>query len=117
MTPADIAAIDPLGIGPSRAASTYFSQFPAPNEPGLDGQNLMDFRFAAPIENIFNTFISRVDYKASESGNHNFFGRFGLQDDAINDPPQFPGQDPAPHARCSTTLAARSAMTRCSRPT
>jgi hypothetical protein len=94
MTPAEIAGLDPLGIGPSRAASQYFSQFPSPNEPGLDGQNLMDFRFAAPIENIFNTFISRVDYKASESGNHNFFGRFGLQDDAINNPPQFPGQDP-----------------------
>ena len=94
MTPAEIAAIDPLGLGPSRAAAQYFSQYPSPNEPGLDGQNIMDFRFAAPIENIFNTFISRVDYKASESGNHNFFGRFGMQDDAINDPPQFPGQDP-----------------------
>jgi hypothetical protein len=94
MTPADIAGVDPLGIGPSRAASQYFNQFPAPNEPGLDGQNLMDFRFAAPIENIFNTFITKVDYKASESGNHNFFGRFGMQDDAINDPPQFPGGDP-----------------------
>jgi hypothetical protein len=93
MTPADIAGVDPLGIGPSRAASQYFSQYPSPNEPGLDGQNLMDFRFAAPIENVFNTFISRFDYKASESGNHNFFGRFGMQDDAINDPPQFPGQD------------------------
>ena len=94
MSPAEIAGIDPLGIGPSRAASQYFSQYPAPNEPGLDGQNLMDYRFAAPIENTFNTFISRVDYKASESGNHNFFGRLGLQDDSINNPPQFPGQDP-----------------------
>jgi hypothetical protein len=94
MTPAEIAAIDPLGIGPSRAAAQYFSQYPSPNEPGLDGQNIMDFRFAAPTENIFNTFISRVDYKASESGSHNFFGRFGMQDDTINGAPQFPGQDP-----------------------
>jgi Carboxypeptidase regulatory-like domain/TonB dependent receptor-like, beta-barrel len=94
MTPQEIAAIDPLGIGPSVAASQYFRQYPAPNEPGLDGQNIMDFRFAAPIENDFNTFITRVDYKASESGNHNFFGRFGKQDDTINDPPQFPGEDP-----------------------
>jgi hypothetical protein len=93
LAPSEIAGLDPLGIGPSRAASQYFSQYPSPNEPGLDGQNIMDYRFAAPIENIFNTFISRVDYKASESGNHNFFGRFGMQDDAINDPPQFPGQD------------------------
>lgn len=94
MTPAQLAALDPLGIGPNRAALSYFNQYPSPNEPGLDGQNIMDFRFAAPVENTFNTFISRVDYKASESGNHNFFGRFGIQDDAINDPPQFPGQPP-----------------------
>jgi hypothetical protein len=94
MSPAEIAAIDPLGIGPSRAASQYFSQYPSPNEPGLDGQNLMDYRFAAPIENLFHTFISRVDYKASESGNHNIFGRFGMQDDTINGAPQFEGQDP-----------------------
>jgi hypothetical protein len=94
MTPAEIAAIDPLGIGPSRAASQYFNQYPSPNEPGLDGRNIMDFRFAAPVENIFNTFIGRLDYKATESGNHNLFFRFGKQDDSINDPPQFPGQDP-----------------------
>ena len=28
MTPAEIAAIDPLGIGPSQAAMTYFRQYP-----------------------------------------------------------------------------------------
>ncbi len=94
MTPAEIAAIDPLGIGPSAAGLAYFRQYPAPNEPGLDGQNLMDFRFAAPIENVFNTFITRVDYKLTESGNHSLFGRFGKKDDTINTPPQFPGQDP-----------------------
>jgi hypothetical protein len=94
MSPSQIAALDPLRIGPSLAAMEYFRQYPSPNEPGLDGQNIMDYRFAAPIENTFNTIIARVDYKASESGNHNFFGRFGKQDDAINDPPQFPGQDP-----------------------
>ncbi len=94
MTPAEIAAIDPLGIGPSRAASRYFNQFPAPNAPGLDGNNIMDFTFAAPIENNFNTFITRVDYKLAESGNHNLFGRFGKQDDTIANPSQFPGLGP-----------------------
>jgi hypothetical protein len=94
MTPQEIASIDPLGIGPSQAASQYFKQYPSPNEPGLDGQNIMDFRFAAPIENTFNSYITRVDYKMSESGNHNLFGRFGKKDDTINNPPQFPGQDP-----------------------
>jgi hypothetical protein len=92
LTPAQLAAIDPLGIGPSRAASEYFKQYPSPNEPGLDGRNIMDFRFAAPIENEFLTYIGRLDFKASD--NHTLFGRLNAQDDTINSAPQFPGQPP-----------------------
>ncbi len=93
MTPSDIAALDPLRIGPSRAASQYFSQYPAPNEPGQRPNNIDGFRFASPIENKFYTFITKVDYNLSESGNHKVFGRFGKQDDTINEAAQFPGQD------------------------
>lgn len=93
LTPSEIAAIDPLGIGPSVAASQYFSQYPLPNEPGLDSANIMDFRFAAPIKNNFNTFIGRLDYKIST--NQSLFLRGNLQDDTINSAPQFPGQDPS----------------------
>jgi hypothetical protein len=92
MTPSEIAAIDPLGIGPSLAAMQYFRQYPSPNDPGRDGRNLMDFRFAAPIENEFLNLISRVDYKAAD--NHSFFGRFGKQDDTINNAITFPGTPP-----------------------
>jgi hypothetical protein len=94
MSPADVAAIDPLRIGPSLAASQYFRQYPSPNDPGRDANNIAAFRFAAPIENRFYTFIGRADYNIAESGNHKLFGRFGMQDDTINDPPQFPGQPP-----------------------
>jgi hypothetical protein len=92
MTPAQIAAIDPLGIGPSVAASQHFKQYPSPNEPGLDGRNIMDFRFSAPIKNDFNTFIGRVDYRMGD--NQSLFGRFNMQDDTVNGAPQFPGQGP-----------------------
>ena len=92
MTPAEIAAIDPLGIGPSLAAMEYFRKYPAPNDPGRDGRNLMNYRFAAPIENQFLNLLSRVDYKAAD--NHSFFGRFGKQDDTINTAPQFEGLAP-----------------------
>jgi hypothetical protein len=94
MSPADIAALDPLHIGPSRAASEYWKQFPLPNEPGLDGVNIMDFRFAAPIENKFKTYISRFDYRPG-SGSQSLFFRFNAQDDTVNSAPQFPGQSPA----------------------
>ena len=92
MTPAEIAAIDPLGIGPSLAAMEYFRKFPSPNDPGRDGRNLMDYRFAAPIENDFLNLVSRVDYKAAN--NHSFFARIGKQDDTINTAPQFDGLSP-----------------------
>ena len=92
MTPAEIAAIDPLGVGPSQAALQYFRQFPAPNDPGRDNRNLMDYRFAAPIENDFFNLVSRVDYKAAD--NHSFFARIGKQDDTINTAPQFETLDP-----------------------
>ena len=66
---------------------------PLPNEPGLDGQNIMDYRFSAPIENEFNTVIGRVDYRFTD--NQSLFGRFNVQDDTINGAPQFEGQVPA----------------------
>ena len=91
--PSQIALIDPLGIGPSKAASDHFKNYPLPNEPGLDNANIMDFRFTAPIENNFNTLISRLDYRVSDS--QSLFGRLNWQDDTINAAPQFPGADPA----------------------
>ena len=92
MTPAQIAALDPLGIGPSVAAANYWKPFPLPNEPGADGQNIMDFRFAAPIKNDFKTYITRFDYKLHNMGT--LFARINVQDDTINRAPQFPGGSP-----------------------
>ena len=89
LTPAEIAAIDPIGIGPSFAASQMFKQYPSPNAPGLDGVNIMDYLFAAPIKNDYKTFIGRYDYKVSD--NQSLFARGNIQDDVINAAPQFPG--------------------------
>jgi hypothetical protein len=93
LTPAQIATLDPLGVGPSLAASEYFKRYPQPNGPGLDGKNIMDYLFSAPIEDSFRTFISRVDFKPST--NRSLFGRVNIQDDVTNSPPQFDGQPSA----------------------
>lgn len=87
-----LRALDPLGIGPSRAVSELFKQYPLPNDAGRDGYNIMGYRFASPIENDFKTFIGRIDYRHSTS--HSFFGRFNIQDDAIATAQQFPGTPP-----------------------
>ena len=90
MTPAESRTIDPLGLGPSQAASAVFKKYPLPNDPGRDGDNIMGYRFAAPIENSFDTYIARMDFRATP--NNTFFGRVNVQDDAIATAPQFPGQ-------------------------
>jgi hypothetical protein len=90
LTPAQLATLDPLGIGPSQLAAAYFNQYPVPNDNGIDGLNLVGYRFAAPIENTFNTGIARVDYRMT--ANNSLFGRLNLQDDAIASAPQFAGQ-------------------------
>jgi len=93
LTPAQIATLDPLGIGPSVAASQYFKSYPQGNGPGLDGKNIVDFLFSAPIEDQFRTYISRVDFKPTT--NRSIFGRVNVQDDLTNSSPQFPGQPSA----------------------
>lgn len=95
LTPAEIKQLDPLGIGPSLAASTYMKQYPLPNDPGTDGVNLMSTRFAAPIENQFKTYVFRTDLRVSSSGAQNLFVRVNAQDDAINSAPQFLGAPPS----------------------
>ena len=94
LAPSEIAALDPLRIGPSRAVSEHFKRYPLPNDPGRDGINYMGYRFSAPIENEFNTYITRFDYLMDRSGNHKLFFRGGKQDDAVNSVPQFEGQSP-----------------------
>ena len=92
LSPAELRRIDPLGIGPSSEATAYFRQFPSPNQDGRYPGNIDDYRFAAPLENTFRTYIARADYRLN--GSHNFFGRFNKQNDAVQNTPQYPGSDP-----------------------
>jgi hypothetical protein len=90
LTPAELRMLDPLGLGPSTAASTWFKQYPSPNDPGRDGNNLVGFRFGSPIENEFNTYITRFDFRPTSSDS--IFVRTNFQDDAVVSTSQFPGQ-------------------------
>jgi len=100
LTPAQLTAIDPLHIGPSQGASAVFNKFPHPNDPGLDAYNIVGYRFASPAESRFNTYIGRVDYRASSG--QSLFGRFNFQNDTAAAAEQFPGQGP------SSTSATKS---------
>jgi hypothetical protein len=93
MTPERVRAFDPRAIGPNRAVLDLFRSYPLPNSetPG-DGLNFFGYRFTAPLQLRYNTYISRFDYQLHP--NHNLFFRGQLQNDRSSDEPQFPGDPP-----------------------
>ncbi|MGB8591949.1 MAG: carboxypeptidase-like regulatory domain-containing protein [Candidatus Acidiferrales bacterium] len=95
LTPPQLAAIDPLGIGVDNAVTSYFNQYPVPNDPGQDGENFVGYRFTAPARTSDNTAIVRLDYKLDDSGSRTLFWRGNMQDDTVSNPQQFPGQPPS----------------------
>ncbi len=90
LSPVQLAALDPLHIGPSVAASQYFQQFPASNSTGRDGTfvsgfgvmgNITGYRFAAPVKNNWWTYITRLDFNVDRTGKHQLMWRGNLQND------------------------------------
>lgn len=93
LNPAQIAGLDPLGIGPNPAVLQYDQQFPDPNSSGTDdGLNILGYRFAAPVNNLFNTAVVRADVHLDRGGKHTVFWRGSLMHDTVNVEPQFPGE-------------------------
>ncbi len=95
LSPAQIAAIDPLGIGPNSAVRQQNAGFPDPNTTGNnDNLNLLGFRFGAPVNNLFNTAVVRADVHLDRADKHTIFWRGSLMHDTVGIEPQFPGQPP-----------------------
>ncbi len=97
LTPADIKSrVDPVGIGPNPATLQVMRSYPEPNDRSVgDGLNTLGYRFNAPLQLRWNTYISRLDYALDAAGRHQLFWRGNLQNDNAGGPPQFPGQPPA----------------------
>src|SRR5579875_224945 len=95
LSPQQLAAMDPLGVGPDPAVVKYFQSFPTPNDLTVgDGLNYDGYRFAAPVHNEFNTYIARFDYMLTQDGKHNLFWRGNLMDDQQQNQPYLPGEGP-----------------------
>jgi hypothetical protein len=100
LTPAELAAIDPLGIGPNLAALAHFQQYPLPNSTGtFDAVNVRGFTFPAASDNFFRTYILRADLNVDRNANHTLYWRGTMHDDDfVAAVQQFPG-DPANQTR------------------
>lgn len=94
LTPAQLAAEDPLGIGPDPAVLKYLQQYPLPNAFNTgDGVNTAGYLFNASEPLRFNTYIAKLDYQLNDK--NTFFFRGNLQNDNYaNGAPQFPGEPP-----------------------
>jgi len=63
LAPSQITGMDPLKLGPNPASVAYFNSFPHPNDNGVgDGFNYSGFRFSAPLSDIKNWYIAKMDY-------------------------------------------------------
>jgi hypothetical protein len=94
--PAQLKAMDPLGIGPDAAVLKFFNTFPEPNDFTTgDGYNFVGFRFAAPDPTRYNWLIGRFDYKLTSNGNQSLFFRGSGRDDVASGQPYLPGTIPS----------------------
>ncbi|MGI8741954.1 MAG: carboxypeptidase regulatory-like domain-containing protein [Bryobacteraceae bacterium] len=91
LTPADIKAIDPAGIGVNPAVLKTLQSYPLPNDTTAgDALNTSGYRFNSSTPLRWNTYIAKFDYRLND--NHQIFWRGNLQNDNFaNGLPQFPG--------------------------
>ena len=88
----------PLGAGANPAIEQILSLYPHSNTTatpsGADGFNYVGYTFAGSNPTKLNTYIAKLDFNPTQSGNHHVFVRGNLQGDKIDDVPQFPGRAP-----------------------
>ena len=72
-----------------------FTKYPMPNTDSVgDGLDYRGFTFAAPNPTKHQTYILKLDYKLTQSGNHSLFVKGHLQNWHSQSAPQFPGLPP-----------------------
>ncbi len=94
LTAAQLTAMDPMSVGPSAAVLDYFNTFPLPNDNTVgDRLNYSGYRFPGRVHRRFDTYIGRLDYHLTASGNQNLFFRGNLQPyDFDSGVPYLPGR-------------------------
>jgi Prophage tail fibre N-terminal. len=97
LNPADVKALDSLGIGENQAVLKLLQTYPLPNSSAAgDALNTSGFIFNAATPLDWNTYIARFDYALDSAGKHSLFWRGNLQNDSYaNGLPQFPGDPPS----------------------
>ncbi len=97
LTPTQMSALDPAGLGEDPAALATFQQYPLPNDNTVgDGLNTAGFRFNASTPLSWRTYIAKFDYALGSK--NTLFWRGNLDNDhetTSSGISQFPGEAPS----------------------
>jgi hypothetical protein len=92
MTPEQLRAVDPAGLGVNPNVLRTLNQYPLPNDDTLgDGYNTAGYRFQASTPVRLSTYITKIDYAVDSASRNTIFLRGNLQNDNLQGTPQFPG--------------------------
>ncbi len=92
LTPAQVQAFDPAGIGASSTWQSGFNaRFPHSNNSATgDLVNSGGYSFNAPNDDFETNYVTRIDYNLNQ--NMNIFGRFTIvRENAVQNPNEFAG--------------------------
>ena len=93
LTPSDLQAMDPQGIGVNAAVLALMNTYPNGNNPTQgDGLNTQGYSFSYNTQRSYNAYTGRLDWDIRGNGKHTVFWRGNLQNDNEPGGPQFPGQ-------------------------
>jgi len=99
LTPAEVAAVDPLRAGYSASMKSILAAYPVANDlqAGSDrGLNFGVFRFNAPLTRNDRAYVAKTDFNLDKAGKHTLMVRGTLADNSRDEVlAQFPGQDAA----------------------
>lgn len=99
LSPAEVAAVDPLHLGYSAAMQDILKQYPVANDlaAGSDrGLNFGVYRFNAPLTRNDRAYVAKMDFNLDTAGKHTLMLRGTLADNSRDQIlAQFPGQDAA----------------------
>jgi len=92
-TTAQVAALDPLGIGPATALTSFLQgRYPAPNSTAVgDGLNTAGFVFDSPGNQSLNDYVVKLDYNLTSKMKVYARGSLVRETDDENPSTQFPG--------------------------
>jgi hypothetical protein len=94
LSPAQVQALDPAGVGENQAWITGFSsRFPHSNNNVTgDGINTGGYAFNAPDNDYGTNYVARIDYNLNQ--NMKMFGRFTIsRENSVESPNQFGGDE------------------------